>query len=764
MAQDAGPAQRFAELVVRARWAVVAAWLALVGAVVLLLPAPQSVSIGSSLDAFVPGGNPYVQTEIRSIEEFGFPLLARTVVVQRNPEGLSPYAQAEAVLRAGALSQQQYEDAGPILGALPLVNTLGLFPGSAERGTTALTYLFMPPDTNLFTQTRAADRFAATYLSDPDDAFVGVTGSIPARVEQTTIVQDSLRTVEMVTVTAIILIVALHFRSVVAPFLALGTAGLSFVLTLYVAEGLGQMLDVSIPAELRPLLLALLLGVVTDYAIFFLSGVQHSLRHGTGRLGSARTATTEFAPIVAVAGITVAAGTASMLAAESSIFRAFGPAMAVTVLVAVAVSVTLIPALLALLGRAAFWPSRPDRVRPEDTAGVSPAPAAGLAPRSRGVEWLTRPRVALAVTLGCTALLLLCALPVRGLTVGVSFVPSLPPTSGATVAAQAATQGFADGILSPTVLLVEGEGITEQVDELARLRAFLEADPGVAGVLGPGQGLFQEQDLGIVLSRSGDAARFLVVMADEPLGATAIATFQRLQEALPGLLELAGLEGAQTSFGGDTALASLLTSTTRADLGRIALAALAVNLLLLVLFLRAFVLPLYLLATSVLALAASLGLTTLLFQGVLGHDGLTFYVPFAAAVLLVALGSDYNIFGVGNVWRVARERELRAAIISAVPRTSRAINAAAVTLAVSFGLLALVPLDPFRELAFVMAVGIVLDAVVVRTVLVPALLVLFGRWSWWPARPPHDAAPGDEPPAVPDAAVTTEGRAHATGP
>lgn len=314
------------------------------------------------------------------------------------------------------------------------------------------------------------------------------------------------------------------------------------------------------------------------------------------------------------------------------------------------------------------------------------------------------------------------------------------------------------------MLLVEGEGITEQVDELARLRAFLEADPGVAGVLGPGQGLFQEQDLGIVLSRSGDAARFLVVMADEPLGATAIATFQRLQEALPGLLELAGLEGAQTSFGGDTALASLLTSTTRADLGRIALAALAVNLLLLVLFLRAFVLPLYLLATSVLALAASLGLTTLLFQGVLGHDGLTFYVPFAAAVLLVALGSDYNIFGVGNVWRVARERELRAAIISAVPRTSRAINAAAVTLAVSFGLLALVPLDPFRELAFVMAVGIVLDAVVVRTVLVPALLVLFGRWSWWPARPPHDAAPGDEPPAVPDAAVTTEGRAHATGP
>ena len=110
------------------------------------------------------------------------------------------------------------------------------------------------------------------------------------------------------------------------------------------------------------------------------------------------------------------------------------------------------------------------------------------------------------------------------------------------------------------------------------------------------------------------------------------------------------------------------------------------------------------------------------YQDVLGHDGLTFYVPFAAAVLLVALGSDYNIFGVGPAWKEARGRPLREALAITLPQSSRAIRTAAITLAVSFGLLALVPLRPFRELAFALSVGVLIDAFVVRSLLAPALL------------------------------------------
>jgi len=115
---------------------------------------------------------------------------------------------------------------------------------------------------------------------------------------------------------------------------------------------------------------------------------------------------------------------------------------------------------------------------------------------------------------------------------------------------------------------------------------------------------------------------------------------------------------------------------------------------------------------------------------------LTFYVPFAAAVLLAALGSDYNIFGIGPAWRQARGRPLRDALAQTLPQSARAIRIAGFTLAVSFGLLVLVPLRPFRELAFALSVGVLIDAFVVRSLVAPALLTVMESWNGWPIRAP----------------------------
>jgi RND superfamily putative drug exporter len=206
-------------------------------------------------------------------------------------------------------------------------------------------------------------------------------------------------------------------------------------------------------------------------------------------------------------------------------------------------------------------------------------------------------------------------------------------------------------------------------------------------------------------------------------------------------------------------------AATNADLRRIAVAVLVVNLLLLMVFLRAVVAPVLLLACSVLALAASLGCLALVFQDRLGHDGVAFYVPFAASVLLLSLGSDYNIYGVGHVWTRARHTTLRQAIAERVPETSGAITAAGITLAASFGMLALVPLRQFRELAFVMALGVLIDALVVRSVLVPALLTLLGGFSAWPRRlrgAEPQPEPAQAPPGVPDDSHDAELTAHRT--
>jgi RND superfamily putative drug exporter len=144
--------------------------------------------------------------------------------------------------------------------------------------------------------------------------------------------------------------------------------------------------------------------------------------------------------------------------------------------------------------------------------------------------------------------------------------------------------------------------------------------------------------------------------------------------------------------------------------------------------------PLYLVAASVLALAASLGLAVYVLQDLLGYDELTFYVPFTASVLLVALGSDYNVFLAGRIWQEARHRPLREAVAVAGARAATPITVAGIVLALSFALLALVPLRPFRELAFVISLGLLIDAFLVRTLLVPALITLVGPVSGWPRR------------------------------
>jgi RND superfamily putative drug exporter len=144
--------------------------------------------------------------------------------------------------------------------------------------------------------------------------------------------------------------------------------------------------------------------------------------------------------------------------------------------------------------------------------------------------------------------------------------------------------------------------------------------------------------------------------------------------------------------------------------------------------------PLFLLVASALPLAATLGATVYVFQDLLGYGELTYYVPFAAAVLLLSLGSDYNVFVVGQVWEEAGRRPLRDAVATAVPRASRTITIAGLTLACSFSLLALVPIRAFKELGFALGAGVLLDALLVRSLLVPALIALFGEVAWWPGR------------------------------
>lgn len=709
-------AARAAELLVRARAAVIAFWVIAAAGCLLFLPGLEDAQSGS-LGDLVPTDAEAIEAEERSHELFGFPLLARSLVVQRDPGGLAPAVQLRAVQRAVSLNQGALPGLTGIAGAIPLTNTLEGLPFAREQSTSVLTYLFFPPDIGSRGRDGLADRLVERHVSGPRDAYVGVTGTIPARAEQRDRVQAALPIMELATVLLVTLVVGLHFRALGAPLLNLIAIFLAYAVATHVTAAVGLLLEVSIPSEVRPVIVVLIFGVMTDYCVFFLSRHRSLLEEGVAPHAAAQAASAGLFGIILTAGLAVAGASAALVVAKLGFLQAFGPGMALSVLVALIVALTFLPAALAVAGGRLYWPRMRRPVK---------APRAGGLAAARG--WLLRQAAyrPLLTIAACLLLLGAAASGVRHLEVGQTLIRGLPADSEPRVAYRAAAQAFVPGVLSPTVMLVEGEGIAGRRAELRRLQSRLERLPGVAAVIGPRQQP-TDQSLGAVYSPRGDAARFAVVFGDDPLGAAAIRSLRTMRRQVPGLLERAGLGGAATSYAGDTALSEETVSDTRTDLARVTPLALLIVFLVVALFLRAVVAPIQLVAASVLALAAALGLTVYVFQGLLGHGEITFHVPFAAAVLLLALGSDYNVFIAGRIWQEARQRPLREAIVVAGGRASGAITVAGIVLAASFALLAIVPLRSFHELAFAMSVGLLLDALLVRTLLVPALLALRAR-------------------------------------
>lgn len=722
-------ARVFGRTVVLLRWLIVPAWVVAAVAAVHALPGIGGLE-PAPLSGLVPGDSPALRAQERSHELFEVPLLSGLVVVARKPDGLSAREQAKVVGLAVEASRRENRV------AIPILNTLGLVPGSREKGTTAITYLFLPPEIAPLDQVETAQDYATRLGGQLPGAFTGVTGSLAARDAESDAISSSIRWIEVGTVVLIFAVLALSFGSLLAPILTLAAAGIAFLIAERLVTWTAHRLGLSVPREVEPLILVLLLGIVTDYAVFFLAGTRTRLAAGASRVRSAWWTAAQYAPIIATAGLIVALGSATILVSSLDFFRAFGPGLALTVLVGLIVAITLVPALLGILGRAAFWPAGLAR---GTGSGGSEEPswqgrAAGL------VRY--RP-VAAVVVIASLAILVATAWGLAGTRLALTPIRGLDGDAGPARAYHQAALGFAPGIVAPTEIVVERAGIGGERRGLRKLLAALDEQPGVAGAVGPGT-LPRGRDRNLFESRSGDAARYLLVLNADPYSSRAADLVEGLEARLPLLLEEARLGEARAGIAGDTALGRDAVGAIERDLLRIGLAVVLVNIVLLALFLRALVAPLYLVLASALALLASVGLATTVFHGLLGFPDLTYYVPLTAGVLLVSLGADYNLFVVGRIWQEARRLPVGEAIAVAAPRASRAVTIAGVTLALSFSLLAIVPLAAFREFAFVMSVGILIDTFLVRTFLVPGLISLVGRASWWPGVPreaPSEARP-----------------------
>ncbi len=730
-------ARLYGAAVVWLRVPVVLISLAAASLAVLHLP-----SFGSSTGPVVqliPGNAPALKAYAASLHIFKVPAGSEVAVVVRDPRGLSLRAHASVVSHALAVDRRASPTQGGPTFALPLANTLRLMPSSRESGTTAITFLYYPQTMPVNAQIASARRYASA-LTVGSGQPARLTGAIPGQFAQGILIDQKLTLIELITMAVIVVIVAVRYRSVVAPLVPIAAIAVAFPLTLV---GLHQLTryGIYLPQELDPVVIALLLGIVTDYSVFFLSGVRGRRAGGADRCAAVRDTTAEFTPIILTSGLILSCGLLGLLASSIQFFQNLGPALALTVAVGLTVSLTLLPALLAIIGRYAYWPTLPDEVRTVDEAPAETQDSR----RYRVAYRMTSRPIAAVIAAASIVILAVGAAQLPALRLGFGQISDLPQTAGPQRAARDAAHGFAPGILAPTTMLITSRGVATGIlhTRLADLESELEAQPGVAGVLGP-----REQPtpprFGVFLGTRGDAARIVILFRDDPLSAAGIHDLQRLQRSMPALAARAGLGSARIRLTGDTAIADDTVTTIHSDILRVSAVVLLVNLVLLVLFLGSLTAPLFLLASSIAAVAAALGITTWVFQTWLGYHQIDYYVPFAVSVLLISLGSDYNVFVVGRIWQEARVRPLREAIAVAAPAAARTIRTAGITLAASFGVVAVIPVRSFREVAFAMVVGLLLETFIVRSLLVPALIALFGYTSGWPGkrlRHPHQTQP-----------------------
>ncbi|WP_432123214.1 MMPL family transporter [Streptomyces sp. S1] len=512
---------------------------------------------------------------------------------------------------------------------------------------------------------------------------------------------------------AVLLILLVVYRSVLLPLMIIVGAVFALGLACAVVYVLADADLVRVDGQVQGILSILVIGAATDYALLLAARYREELTApGADRFAAMRKALRRsFEPIVASAA-TVALALIALLASDLSNNRALGPVGAIGIVCAVFSALTFLPAALVLTGRAAYWPARP-KTLPEGADGT--AAKGGQAVWHRIADVVDRaPRKVWAITL---AGLLACAafapaLNSRGVPFDEIFVNDAP-----SVAAQETLgRHFPGGAGNPAVIIADAGAATRVAAAAGEVEGVDSAFPvDATGRPAPGKPL-------VVDGR----VRIDATLADAADSDAARETLARLRTAVHAV------PGADALVGGSTAQQYDTQRTAARDRALIVPVVLAIILVILVALLRSLVLPLLLVATVALNFAATLGVSALVFEHVFGFTGTDSSVPLYGFVFLVALGVDYNIFLMSRVREESLRHGVREGVRIGLTATGGVITSAGVVLAATFAALGVIPLAFLVQIAFIVAFGVLLDTLVVRSLLVPALVRDLGPKAWWP--------------------------------
>jgi len=689
------------QLVTRHPWRVIGAWIIIAVAVIATAPALPTTSNEAS---FLPSS--YESIKAQNLQDQAFPqagkvdATAAIIVFARSDRGpLTPADKAKVESIASTLNDKH------------IANILSVTAGPASpNGLVQTASVAMTNDVVNGSGTQAGDaikilRADLEPLIGGAGLYAGVTGAAAQQLDSQQSGNKAEQIVLLATLILILVLLVIIFRS---PIIALMPI-ITIAIVAEVAQGLiadvNSALNLNANSQTTVILIVVLFGIGTDYILFLMFRYRERLRAGDTPRQAMATAVERVGEVIASAASVVIVAFLALLLSSLSIFRSLGPTLAIAVAVTLVAALTLIPAVVTLLGTRVFWPSKAWQREPTGARFAAIGRSLGKRP---------------AVFAGVSGLVLVA------LTIGaLGFKPTfdlssagIPSTAESQVALTVLERGLPPGATDPTQVYLHATSGTLTAAQIADYGTKLKTMDGV-GAVAPAK-----------VSADQATAEYTVTLSADPQSTTAVNT---VKNGLRPQAHAAAPPGTYALVGGTTAVFADIQAATNHDYAVVFPVAAVIILVILMLLLRSLVAPWYLMLSVGLGFGATLGATVLVFQVFAGQAGLVFLLPVYMYLFVVALGTDYNILMIARLREQAQQgMPPRQAAADAVRHAGPAIASAGLILAGTFASLILAGNSILQQVGFAVAAGIALAAFVMAMFFSPSITALVGNRAWWP--------------------------------
>jgi putative drug exporter of the RND superfamily len=700
-------------MVVRHPWRVIALWVVAAVAIIATAPALPTTTNESS---FLPSS--YESIRASNLQDQAFPQAGNVTA----DAAIIVFARADGQKLTSA-DTAKVDSIAATLNARHIKNILSVTAGQASPNKLVQTALVAMNNSVVNGTSNAAGDAIKVLRADIKPLMggsgltEGVTGTAAQQLDSEQSGNNAEKIVTIATLALILILLLVIFRSPIIALLPLIVIAVVSQVATGLISDVNTALHLNADSSVTTLLIVVLFGIGTDYILFLMFRYRERLRLGDDPKQGMVNAVHRVGEVIASAAGVVIVAFLALLLSTLSLFRSLGPTLAIAVAVTLVAGLTLVPAIVSLLGPRVFWPSKAWRKEPKGARFAAIGRAVGRRP---------------------ALFALLSGLVLVALAIGAfSFKPTFDLASaGISSSAESVTalktleKGLPPGATDPTQIYLHTNSGTLSAAEVSTYGTKLKTMPGVGAVGQP------------AVSKDGATAAYTVTLTSNPDSTTAV---NLLKNQLRPDAHAAAPPGTYALVGGTTAVFADIQRAVNHDYAVVFPVAAVVILLILGLLLRSAVAPWYLMVSVGLGFAATLGATVLVFQTLAGQAGLVFLLPIYMYLFVVALGTDYNILMIARLREEARSGMTpHDAAAHAIRQSGPTIGAAGLILAGTFASLTLAGNSILEQIGFAVSCGIALAAFVMSMFFSPSLTALIGNRVWWPGRADRQPAPAPQ--------------------